>query len=491
MTYIFINPNQSKGIINKNIYGQFAEHLGRCIYQGIYVGEDSPIPNKNGLRLDVLNALKELSIPLLRWPGGCFADTYHWKDGIGPKENRKSIINTNWGGVSEDNSFGTHEFMNLVNELGCEAYFSLNVGSGTVQEASDWIEYCNNNGISPMSTLRKENGKEDPFNVKYWGIGNEAWGCGGNMHAEYYADICRQYSTYMKDYNPDYKIFKIASGANEDDYHWTKTILEKASDSIDAVSLHYYTLVHHDWKNKCSATNFSEEEYYCTLHHTLWMEELIENHGRIIKQYSKNHKIGLAVDEWGTWYNSEEGTNPNFLYQQNTMRDALVAAINLNIFNNHSDIVCMANIAQMVNVLQAMILTEGNKMVLTPTYHVFNMYKQHQRSKQIESYVETKNLNHDEQEVPNLHVSASSSNDEIFITVVNLNALESTPIDIMLNNIKFVSSEVLTGKIDAYNSFNNPNNVQVKKLDSSFTSNNIHVILPPCSVSSFLVKVYE
>ena len=323
MPHIFINTNRSLGTIDPNIYGQFSEHLGRCIYQGIYVGESAEIPNINGMRCDVVKALKALHIPVLRWPGGCFADTYHWRDGIGPQAQRKTIVNTNWGGVSEDNSFGTHEFMELTRQLGCEAYFSGNVGSGTVQEFSDWVEYCNMGGVSPMASLRRENGREAPFNVKYWGIGNEAWGCGGNMRAEYYADLCRQYSTYLRNYAPDHKIYKIASGANVDDYHWTRTVLERAGHVIDAVSLHYYTLPHQDWQHKGSATEFTESEYYTTLHKTLRMEELVENHSRIIRQFAGGRKIGLAVDEWGTWYDVEPGTNPGFLYQQNTMRDAL------------------------------------------------------------------------------------------------------------------------------------------------------------------------
>ena len=448
MAYIFVNVNRSVGTINPNIYGQFSEHLGRCIYQGIYVGQASDIPNTNGMRNDVVSALKALHVPVLRWPGGCFADTYHWRDGIGPKENRKTIVNTNWGGVTEDNSFGTHEFMELCRQIGCEAYFSGNVGSGTVQEFSDWVEYCNMGGISPMASERRANGQDEPFNVKYWGIGNEAWGCGGSMRAEYYADLCRQYSTYLRNYSPEHKIFKIASGANVADYHWTKTVMERAGQAVDAVSLHYYTVPHEDWQHKGSATDFTDEEYYTTLHKTLQMEELVENHTRIIKQYQGDRKVGLAVDEWGTWYDVEPDTNPGFLYQQNTMRDALVAAINLNIFNNHCDTVCMANIAQMVNVLQAMILTEGSKMVLTPTYHVFEMYKGHQGAKQLESYAETTLLNHDDQAVPDLHVSASQQADgSILVTAANLNDTAAIPVTCMLGGAKptGVTARVLAG----------------------------------------------
>lgn len=491
MACIFVNVNRSVGTINPNIYGQFSEHLGRCIYQGIYVGQASDIPNTNGMRNDVVSALKALHVPVLRWPGGCFADTYHWRDGIGPKENRKTIVNTNWGGVTEDNSFGTHEFMELCRQIGCEAYFSGNVGSGTVQEFSDWVEYCNMGGISPMASERRTNGQDEPFNVKYWGIGNEAWGCGGSMRAEYYADLCRQYSTYLRNYSPEHKIFKIASGANVADYHWTKTVMERAGQAVDAVSLHYYTVPHQDWQHKGSATDFTDEEYYTTLHKTLRMEELVENHTRIIKQYQGDRKVGLAVDEWGTWYDVELDTNPGFLYQQNTMRDALVAAINLNIFNNHCDTVCMANIAQMVNVLQAMILTEGSKMVLTPTYYIFEMYKGHQGAKQLESYAETTLLNHDDQAVPDLHVSASQQADgSILVTAANLNDTAAIPVTCMLGGAKptGVTARVLAGAPAAHNTFAAPEQVVPAELNTSLTADGFTATLPPCSVAAFVVN---
>ncbi|MBR2942242.1 MAG: alpha-N-arabinofuranosidase, partial [Clostridia bacterium] len=302
MARIIVNASRSKGCINPNIYGHFAEHLGRCIYGGLYVGENSEIPNVNGMRSDVVNALKAMKIPVLRWPGGCFADTYHWKDGVGPKENRATIVNTNWGGVTEDNSFGTHEFMELCRQLGCEAYFSGNVGSGTVQEMSDWIEYCNMGGVSPMAKLRRQNGQDAPFNVKFWGLGNEAWGCGGSMTAEYYADVCRQYATYMRNYDSEQRIVKIACGANTNDYHWTKTVVERAGQMIDAISLHYYTVPTGVWSHKGAATEFDSAEYYATLDKTLYMEELVENHSRIIREAGKGKKIGLVVDEWGNWF---------------------------------------------------------------------------------------------------------------------------------------------------------------------------------------------
>ena len=484
MSFLFINSNQSVGTINKNIYGQFSEHLGRCIYGGV-------ANRDGGLRADVVAALKALGVPVLRWPGGCFADTYHWRDGIGPKENRKTIVNTNWGGVTEDNAFGTHEFIELCRAIGCEPYFSGNVGSGTVQEFSDWVEYCNMPGVSPMADLRRENGAEAPFNVRYWGIGNEAWGCGGNMRAEYYADLCRQYATFLRGYDPAVPLYKIASGASEDDYHWTRTVVERAGHTIDAVSMHYYTRPLAEWHHKGAATGFPREEYFSTLHKTLFMEELVENHSRVIRQFAKGKAIGLVVDEWGTWFDVEPGTNPGFLYQQNAMRDALVAAINLNIFNNHCDTVVMANIAQVVNVLQAMVLTEGDKMLLTPTYHVFAMYKPHQDARQLESYIETKTLEQEELAVPNLHVSASRQADgKILVTVANLSDIEPAPLTCRIGGAKpaAVSAQVLAGAPDAHNTFEAPAAVAPRALAAQLCEGGFTATMPPCSVAAFTVE---
>ena len=492
---IIVNGCRSKGIINKNIYGHFAEHLGRCIYGGLYVGEESDIPNINGLRTDVINALNALNIPVLRWPGGCFADTYHWRDGIGPRENRKTIVNTNWGGITESNHFGTHEFMELCRQLGCEPYFSGNVGSGTVQEFSDWVEYCNMDGVSPMADLRRQNGREEPWNVKYWGLGNEAWGCGGNMRPEYYADLCRQYSTYLRNYNRTHKIYRIASGANSDDYDWTRVVAEQAGHTIDALSLHYYTLPLDDWEHKGAATLFPLSEYYATIHKALRMEELIDRHSHALRQADPKGRLGLVVDEWGTWYDVEPGTNPGFLFQQNTMRDAVVAAVTLNIFNNHCDTVVMANIAQTVNVLQAMVLTEGSKMLRTPTYHVFSLYRGHQGSRQLETYAETRLIPEDgPMQSPNLHVSASEDADgSILLTVVNLDAVNAAPVECFINGLgsgSVVTGELLTALPGAYNTFDSPDIVVPRKIaDIAADSGRFTATLPTCSVAAFHIQL--
>ncbi|MDD6811183.1 MAG: alpha-L-arabinofuranosidase C-terminal domain-containing protein [Lachnospiraceae bacterium] len=500
MAKLTINENKKLGKINAEIYGQFSEHLGRCIYEGLYVGEDSEIPNVNGMRIDVVNALKDLKIPVLRWPGGCFADEYHWKDGIGPKAERKKMINTNWGGVLEDNSFGTHEFMELCEQLGCKTYINGNVGSGTVQEMSEWIEYMTFDGVSPMSELRKKNGREKPWKVDYFGIGNESWGCGGNMTPDYYGNLYRRYQSFVKDYAGDGNIHKICCGPNADDYHWTEEVLKKTYDHtqkelhgmMDGLSLHYYT-VPGDWTNKGSATEFDEKDWYRTIKKALYIEELIEKHSHIMDQYDPEKKIGMIVDEWGCWFDVEFGTNPGFLYQQNTMRDALVACASLNIFNKHCNRVKMANIAQMINVLQAMILTEGNKMLLTPTYYVFHMYRNHQNAELLESDMEISEIGTDDDKIPDL--SESVSMDEagnIHITLGNLSPVQENPIEIRFfeKRAEHILATILTGPMKGHNTFEEPEAIR----ETEFTdfvitdSGNICLTIPPCSVLHLEVK---
>src|SRR6478672_939193 len=363
-----------KARIAPEIYGHFAEHLGRCIYEGFWVGEDSDIPNTKGIRNDVVEALKNLNIPVLRWPGGCFADEYHWRDGIGPRQQRPRRLNTNWGGVVETNAFGTHEFMDLAEQIGADPYISANVGSGTPQEMMEWMEYMTSDADTELANLRRRNGRDKPWRVPYVGVGNESWGCGGNMRPDYYADEYRRFSTFIKNYSGN-RVTKIASGSNGEDYNWTEVLMSRATRNMDGLSMHYYTLPTGDWNKKGSATQFGEAEWRATLARTLRMEELVRKHSEIMDKYDPMKRVGLMVDEWGTWYDAEPGMPGSRLYQQNSLRDAVAAAINLNIFNQHADRVRMANIAQTVNVLQAVILTNGAKMILTPTYHVFEMFK--------------------------------------------------------------------------------------------------------------------
>lgn len=504
MAKIIVNNENKKSTIAPEIYGHFSEHLGRCIYEGLFVGENSDIPNVNGMRTDVVDALKEMKIPVLRWPGGCFADEYHWMDGIGPKEKRKKMINTHWGGVVEDNSFGTHEFFELCRQLGCKTYVNGNLGSGTVREMSEWVEYITFNGVSPMADLRKENGHEDPWTIDYFGVGNENWGCGGNMRPEHYANEYRRYQTYVRNYAGNQPINKICCGPNVDDYEWTNKVMATCFDhceprlhgQMDGLSLHYYTLpeTEDDWNIKGSATDFTEDIFYQTLKRGYFMEELINRHGAIMDEYDPDKNIGLIVDEWGIWSDVEPGTNPGFLYQQNTMRDALVAGMTLNIFNKHSDRVKMACIAQLVNVLQSVILTEGAKMLLTPTYYIFRMFKYHQDAELLESSVSENGLVglEEKYQVPAISESVSVDKDGVYtITLANASLDQAEEMEVSFFEFAPKSAEafIVKGNMRDYNTFEHGDVVKEEAYeDVKLTPNGVILNVPPCSVVSIRVK---
>ena len=484
---IIVHADHAGSIIDKAIYGQFTEHLGHCIYGGIFVGEKSDIPNIRGFRTDVVNALKDMKVALVRWPGGCFADTYHWKDGIGPKADRPSIINVHWGGLTEDNSFGTHEFLDFCELIGAEPYISLNVGSGTIQEAADWIEYVTSSNESPLTKLRKKNGREKPWNVKYWAAGNETWGCGGNMRPEYYADLYRQYASFMR--APG--IYKIASGASDFNYNWTEVLMREAANMMNGLSLHYYTLPG-DWNRKGSATQFNDSVWFVTLQKTLKMEELVTKHSAIMDKYDPAKKVGLLVDEWGTWYDAEPGTNPGFLVQQNTLRDALVAGINLNIFNNHSDRVRMSNIAQMVNVLQSVILTSDKEMVLTPTYYVFKMYKVHQDAKMLPIEIKCNRYTSGAESIDAINASASIKDGVVSITLCNLDPDHSQAISFDFQGMKIasVSGQIVTAnKIKALNDFGKKEEVSLSDFkNAKLNKGQVEATIPAKSVVLIQLK---
>lgn len=481
-TNIRPHPSPEAPVISRHIYGHFAEHLGRCIYGGFYVGPESEIPNIEGLRTDIIDALKALDIPNLRWPGGCFADTYHWKDGIGPPEHRPTMVNTWWGGVTEDNRFGTHDFLNLCELLGTEPYISGNVGSGTVQELADWVQYTNFEGISPMSDLRRQHGREAPWKVKYWGIGNEAWGCGGNMRPEYYADLYRRYATFLSDAGVEGGLYKIASGASGDDYHWTEVLMREVPQKLlQGVALHHYSVI--DWDNKGSSVDFTEEEYFKTMQKSWLMEELIQKHTDIMDRYDPEGKVDLVVDEWGGWYDVLPGTNPGFLFQQNTLRDAMVAGLILNIFNTHAKRVKMANLAQTVNVLQAVLLTEGEKMVLTPTYHVMRLYKVHQDARLVPLEFQSPYYTLGDTQIPALSASASVDADGAFhLSLVNLDARRAHAVEIDLSSLGIgsLSGEILHSEnLQDHNRFDAPQRVVPRSFsDFAFTGGRLKVELP-------------
>jgi len=482
MNKVTINADLGKHTIDKNIYGHFSEHLGRCIYEGYWVAEDSPIPNTRGIRSDVVQALRRINPPVLRWPGGCFADEYHWMDGIGPRQSRPTMINTHWGGVTENNHFGTHEFMDLCEMIGAAPYICGNVGSGTVREMQQWVEYVTFDGVSPMADLRQRNGRDQPWKLPYFGIGNENWGCGGNMRPEFYADTYRRYRTYVRSFSGN-KVFTIACGPCHDDYEWTEVLMRLAAPYMHGLALHYYT----NPGEERSATQFTEKGWFTTLKNALFMEELVTRHGAVMDRYDPEKRVALVVDEWGVWYDVEPGTNPGFLYQQNTMRCALVAGLTLNIFNNHCDRVRMSNIAQTVNVLQSMILTEGAKMITTPTYHVFEMYKVHQDATLLPSVVEAEDCEFGGDSLP--AVSASASRDAagaVHVSFCNIDPKGERELVCKLHGMKGtgISGRILcAGAMNAHNTFNTPHNVVPVEFDgATLDGEGFTVTLPARSV---------
>ncbi|MFD1770687.1 alpha-N-arabinofuranosidase [Sphingobacterium suaedae] len=485
-TSIQLSPKESSVLISKHIYGHFAEHLGRCIYDGFYVGEgNTTIPHTNGVRNDVLSALKELKIPNLRWPGGCFADTYHWKDGIGPKGSRPSIVNNWWGGVTEDNSFGTHDFLNMCELLETEPYLAGNVGSGEVQELADWVQYVNFEGRSPMSDLRRANGRDRPWNVKFWGVGNEAWGCGGHMTAAYYSDIYRKYATFMSDWSNTGGLYRIASGANSADYNWTETLMQKLPKNlVKGIALHHYAVI--DWNKKGSAIEYTDEQYFKTMKSAWFMNELVEKHSAIMDKYDPKKEVALVVDEWGGWYEVEPETNPGFLYQQNTMRDAMIAGMTLNIFNNHAERVKMANLAQTINVLQAVILTKGEKMIKTPTFHVMEMYKVHQDAQLIPLQINSQSFVWNGEEIPAVSASASKGqNGKTYVSLVNIDPKVAQKVELNLGgSYAGVSGRILTAKqLRDFNDFDDANRIQPQAFSGAkLSKERLSLSLPPFSV---------
>ena len=502
-----LHPSQAETVIPKEIYGQFAEHLGRCIYGGIWVGKDSEIENIEGYRKDVFEALKELEVPVMRWPGGCFADEYHWMDGIGPQEQRPRMVNTNWGGTVEDNSFGTHEFLNLCEMLGCEPYVSGNVGSGSVEEMAKWVEYMNSDTNSTMADLRRKNGREKPWNVKYFGVGNESWGCGGNMYVEYYTDLYRRYNNYARNYGSN-RLFRIASGANAGDTHWTDVAMKKIRGNMDGISVHFYAV--RDWGTendpitgipmgkKGSALQFNDQQYYEIVSKSLEIEDIIKRHCDVMDKYDPRKRAAIMFDEWGTWFNVEPGTNPGWLYQQSTMRDAVIAAASLNIFHKYTDRVRMANIAQVVNVLQSMVLTNEKNpkdhCIVTPTYYVFKMYKPHKEGKFIPADLTCESIRvNDKEQVPVVSSSASIKDGQITLSLANLDVAKPHTIAISADEMKLalVSGEILTAKdVHAHNDFGQAEQVHTtafkdvkQKKDGSLL-----VTIPAHSVVTLQVK---
>ena len=485
---LIINADQGRDTISRHIYGHFAEHLGRLIYDGIWTRQGT---GPWTIREDVVQALRAIKIPNLRWPGGCFADYYHWKDGIGPREKRPSVVNNNWGGVTEDNGVGTHEFLELTTKLGAEPFIVGNVGSGGVQEMQEWWEYVNHPGKSPMADLRRRNGREAPWNVRFWGVGNESWGCGGNMRPEYYADEFKRYASFLPSYG-SVRPFRIATGPSDDGYAWMEVMMREAGRMIDGIDLHHYLLTG-TWAKKGQATVFTEAEWAELMQKATGFDELLTRQSAIMDRYDPRKRVWLIVGEWGTWHQGEPGSTPGFLYQQNALRDALVASVAFDAFNKHADRVRMANIAQTVNVLQAMILTQGEKLLLTPTYHAFEMYTVHHDALMLPISLDPGRYVNGERSMP--AVSATASRDaagRIHLTLTNIdpNQPRTVIVSVRGQNVTSVTGRVLTAdRMNAYNSFEQPNAVHPVTFDGArLTGGTLTVQLPAKALVSLELR---
>ena len=492
---VVVDASKGGAKIDRNIFGQFAEHLGSGVYGGIWVGPGSSIPNTRGIRNDVVGALKALKVPNVRWPGGCFADEYHWRKGVGPAASRPATLNPNWGGVTEPNTFGTNEYMDFLNQIGSEAYLSINVGSGTPQEAAEWLEYLTTAQQTALAKERAANGHPAPYKIAFLGVGNESWDCGGNMTPEEYLAQLRIYTRFVRNYNPAQpegpnQMLKIAVGPGNQETEWTETIMKAWQNhhwswDMDGLSLHNYTVV--KFPASHPSVNFGVDEYSLMLKTTLEMEDLVSRNSAVMDKYDPQKKIALVVDEWGGWYAPLAGSNPGFLVQQNSIRDAILAAMNLNIFARHADRVRMANIAQMINVLQAMIMTDKEKMVLTPTYHVFKMYVPFQDATFVPVSFDAGTYWNGSITIPRLDaIAAKDSSGKLLLELTNLHPEEPLEIEAELTGIagKSATGETLTApKVDSVNTFDAPNAVVPKAVAVKIQGNKLAVTLAPKSVT--------
>jgi alpha-L-arabinofuranosidase len=488
---ITIDAARPGPVINRNLFGQFAEHLGRGVYEGVWVGPDSPIPNTRGIRNDVVQALKAIKVPNVRWPGGCFADEYHWRNGIGARDKRPATLNPNWGGVIEPNTFGTHEFMDFVQQIGADAYISVNIGSGSPAEAADWLEYLTTPQPTALARERAANGHPEPYPVAMLGLGNESWGCGGSMTPERYVDQMKVYARYARNYNTKQPMQRIAVGPDMGDTSYTKAVMQAWKSKvwawdIEGISLHYYT-VGKGWPPTYKATGFGEDEYATLLGYTRRMEELLRTHGAIMDEYDPQKKIALVVDEWGAWLAPTPGSPEGFLEQQNSQRDAVIAALNINAFARHADRVRGANIAQMINVLQAMIFTNREKMVLTPTYHVFQLYVPFHGATLLPATVSAAEYSHGDVKLPRVDaIAARDTAGKVWVALAHLDPAQPVRVTVDVSGAKFSAARGQTlaaPRIDSVNSFEAPRTVVPKAIAARASGGKLTLDLAPASVT--------
>ena len=470
------------GTIRPDLHGHFAEHLGSCIYGGLWVGPKSPIPNIRGFRTQAVEYLKAVGIPVLRWPGGCFADDYHWRDGIGPLDKRPKSVNIHWGNYVEDNSFGTHEFLDLCRLIGAEPYLAGNVGSGTPQELRDWVEYCNYPSGSSLSDERARNGSPEPFRVRCWGVGNENWGCGGRMTPEEYAGHYRRFATFVRPLG-DTRPFLIACGPSGNNPDWSRRFMN----SVDQRSLPHGFAMHFYSNGRNEPTKFTVEALRDQLSSFARLEHGILQQRGLLDGYDPERRVQLLIDEWGVWDRMipEEEKRYGRLWQQITMRSAVAAALGLNVFHRQADKLYMCNIAQIVNVLHSLLLTEGDRCVRTSTYYAFDLLKPHRSKTAVR--VET-----GDSSPLGLSVSASRKDQDLVLTCVNPSHDTPLKVNCSLSGVTVSSAQARLlhhPDYNAANTFDAPGRIVPREHPVTATGSRLQLDLPPMSIATALVRL--
>ena len=461
MKKIYLMYPMEIGTVSPEIYGHFTEHIGGVIYGGIWVGKNSDIPNIKGFRKDIVEKLKAIHAPVIRWPGGCFAEIYDWRDGIG--ENRPTRLNwwTNRDGKYESNAVGTHEFMDFCEAVGAKAYFAANLTTVSPLHIRNWMDYClSPKGSTTLACEREANGHPEPFDIPYWGVGNENWGGGGEMTPQFYSDEFRRFATVLKNDFPNAELF--ACGEDAARYDWTHGFMrgvEACGVRFSGYAMHYYT------HGVGEAIDFTEQDWDGQMKSAALMEDIIKRNWHIICGYGMENKARLVVDEWGCWHKENSGPSKgaNLFEQQSTMRDAMVTALTFNIFNNHCDKVRMANAAQLVNNLHCLFLASGENCITTPTYHVFDLYQEHQGAKAIRTAVSGK------EDDAELTVSASVKDGKTLVTVGNLSCKKDVTVSLesVGGKISGEAEAVLlySEDVHAHNTFEAPQTVAPIRMD--------------------------
>ena len=495
------------GTINPNMYGHFTEHLGGVIYDGVWVGPNSKVPNVDGIRKDLVDHMRKIKAPVIRYPGGCFADSYDWRDGVGPAEKRPRRTNF-WGGT-EANQFGTDEFVHFCQLVGSQPYLAANVRSLPAAEFYRWVEYCNSPAKSTtLADMRAAAGSADPYNVRYWGVGNESWGCGGNFTPQEYAVEFRRFATWVPDFNKDLAF--IASGPSDFSWDWTRGFLEEIIrkgpgqiNSIYGLALHYYTWNlsrgrTKDWDaGKGDALKFDPVDWYELLREGQVIESLINGHWQVMEEFDHDHHIKLIIDEWGPWYRpGSEQTKGNILEQTPTLRDAVFSAMTLDIFHQHPEKIAMANCAQLINCLNSLYLAHEDKFCITPVGHVFDMYAAHQGAQSLRTIFSTPEIHYDrdskQASFAGLKGSASLRDKDLVLTVTNPHVSEPREATIAIRgaSIQSATATVLSHTdLHAHNSLDQKNVLVPQSNDLTLKGKNSTHIFAPASVTKLTMRL--